>query len=70
MTHALPAHFSDGNLNTTFFADNTAMFQAFVFTTQTFVIFDRAKDFAAEQTFTFRFKSTVVDGFRLFDFTE
>ncbi len=31
MTHALTTHFGQGNFNTAFFADNTAMLEAFIF---------------------------------------
>ena len=49
MAHALAAHFGSGNFHTAFFANNAAIFHAFIFAAQAFVIFDRAKDARAEQ---------------------
>ncbi len=70
MAHALTTHFGEGNFNATFFANNATMLEALVLTAKAFVIFDRAKNFGAEQTVTFWFERTVVNGFRLFDFAE
>ena len=51
-----------------FFTGYTFKFQAFIFSAQAFVVFDRTKDFGAEQTVTLRLERTIVDGFRLFNF--
>ena len=70
VAHPLTAYLLQGNFNTTFFADNAAILHALIFTAEAFVVFDWAKDTRAEQTVTFRFERTVVDGFWLFDLTE
>ena len=66
--HALTTHFGQRYFNAALFADNAAVFQAFVFAAKAFVIFDRAKDFGAEQAVALRLERTIVDGFRLFYF--
>ena len=68
VAHAFAAHFGQGHFYATFFTSYAFKFQAFVFTAQTFIVFDRAKDFGAEQTVSLRFERTVVDGFRFFNF--
>ena len=68
MAHAFAAHFGQGNFYATFFTGYAFKFQAFVLTAQTFIVFDRTKDFGAEQTVALRFERTVVDGFRFFNF--
>ena len=68
VAHAFAAHFGQGHFYATFFTGYAFKFQAFVFTAQTFIVFDRAKDFGAEQTVALRFERTVVDGFRFFNF--
>src|SRR5690606_35150181 len=70
MAHALTAHFSQCHFNATFFADNTAMLHALVFTTQALIVFNRAKNFGTEQTFALWLKGAVVNGLWLFDFAE
>src|SRR5690606_11473695 len=70
MTHAFPANLGYRDFDTAFFADDAFIFHALIFAAQTFVIFYRAKDARTEQTVTFWFERPVVDGFRLFDFTE
>ena len=70
MAHTLTTYFSLSNFNTTFFADNTAVFQTLVLTAQAFVIFYWPKDTGAEKAVTFWFERTVVNGFRLLNFAE
>ena len=70
MTHALTANAGKCNFNTAFLADNAFVFHALIFAAQAFVVFDRAKDTRTEQAVTLRLERTIVDGFRLFDFTE
>ena len=70
MRHAFTTNFGLGNFNTALFADYAAMLEPLVFAAQAFVVFDRAKNLGAEQTITFWFERSVVDGFRLFDFAK
>src|SRR3546814_13161392 len=62
--------FCQRDFNTALLADHTTVLQALVLTAQALVILDLAKDLGAEQAVTLRFERTVVDGFRLFNFTE
>ena len=66
--HALTTHFRQCHFHATFFAGHAFEFQTLVFTAQTFIVFDWAKNFGTEQTIAFRFERTVVDGFRFFNF--
>ena len=70
VAHALTTHFGLGHFNAALLTDNTTVFQALVLTAQALVIFYRPKDTGAEKAVTFWFERTVVDGFRLFNFTE
>ncbi|MNN67037.1 hypothetical protein D3C81_1826490 [compost metagenome] len=69
MAHTFAADFSAGNFHAAAVADNALITDAFVFTTVTFPVFLRSKDTFAEETFFFRFQSTIVDGFRFFYFS-
>jgi hypothetical protein len=44
------------------------VFKAFIFATQAFVVFDRPKDFGAEETIAFGFKGAIVNRLWLFNF--
>ena len=44
MAHTLATYFLQSDLNAAFLADNAAIFHAFIFAAQAFVIFDRTKD--------------------------
>lgn len=68
--HALTTNLGQGDFNAALLADHTTVFQALVLTAQALVVLDWAKDLGAEQAVTLRFERTVVDGFRLFNFTE
>ncbi len=70
VTHALTANLGLSDFNAALLADHAAVLQALVLTAQALVIFDRPEDTGTEQTITFRLESPVVDGFRLFHFTE
>ena len=70
MTHPLATHFLQRNLDATFFADNAAVFHPLIFTTQTFIIFDWAKDTRTKQTVTLGLERPVIDRFRLFYLAE
>ena len=63
--HALTTNLRLRNLNTTLFANNTAMLQTLVLATQALIVLDRAKDFGAEQSVAFGLERSVVDRFRL-----
>jgi hypothetical protein len=70
VTHALAADAGLGDFDATFVTNDTAVTDAFVFATVTFVIFGRSKDALTEQTIFFWFESSVVDGFWLCNFTK
>ena len=70
VAHTLTAHFSLGHFNAALLTDHTTVFQALVLTAQALVIFYWPKDTGAEKAVTLRFERTVVNGFRLFNFTE
>src|SRR5690554_4804214 len=67
--HALATYFGDSNLDTAFFADDTTVLEPFVLAAKTFIVFDGAEDFGAEQTVTLGFERAVVDGLGLADFS-
>jgi hypothetical protein len=66
MAHAVAAYLAQRNLYTALLADYTAVLKPLVLTTQTFVIFYRAKYFGAKQALSFRFEGPIVDCFWLF----
>jgi len=68
MPHAVATNFGQRYFDTTLFTDDATVLQAFVLAAQALVILDRAKYLGAEQAIALRLESTVVDGFRLFDF--
>ena len=68
VAHALTTHFSHGDFDTALLADHTTMLQAFVFTTQAFVVLDGTKNLGAKQAIAFGFERTVVDSFRFANF--
>src|SRR5210317_2671262 len=65
--HTLTANLRLRYLNTTFFADNTAMLEALVLPAQALVVLDRAEDLCTEQAVTFWLERAVVDRLRLLD---
>ena len=70
VAHTLTAYFGLGHFNAALLTDHTTVFQALVLTAQALVVFYRPKDTGAEKAVTLRFERTVVDGFRLLNFTE
>ena len=70
VAHALTTHFGLGHFNAALLTDNTTVFQALVLTAQALVIFYWPKDTGAEKAVTLWFERTVVNGFRLFNFTK
>ena len=69
MSHTFTAHFLFSNFHTTTVADDTFITDTLVFTAMTFIILDRTKNALAEQAITFGFVRTVINGFRLQNFT-
>ena len=66
--HALAANLCEGDFNAALLTDNAAIFDALIFTAQTLIVLDRAKDAGTEQAFTLWLEGPVIDGFRLLDF--
>ena len=64
MSHALSSNFGTGNFNAAFITNNAFKTYLFVFTAETFIVFGRPEDSFAEKPISFRFQSTVIDGFR------
>ena len=69
MAHTLTSDLGQRNFNTTFFTNNATMLQPFIFATQALVILVWAENLGTKQAITFRFKSPVVDRFRLLNLT-
>jgi hypothetical protein len=69
MPHTLAAHLGQGDFHTALFTDHTAVFQSLVLAAQALIVLYRPKNLGAEQAIALRFEGTIVDGFRLFDFT-
>ena len=67
MSHTFAADFGQRNFHAALFADNAAIFHAFVFAAQALVVFNRTEDAGAEQTVPLRLKCTIVNRLRLFD---
>jgi hypothetical protein len=57
-----------GHFDSALIADNSFVADALVFTTVTFPVFDRTKNFLVEKPVFFRTLGAVVDGFRFGDF--
>src|SRR5690606_35443324 len=58
-----PSHFFLRNLNAATITNNALIPDSLILSAMTFVIFYRPKNTLTEQSVTFRFISTVVDGF-------
>ena len=67
MRHAFTSHFGLNDFYAAFFANDTPVFHAFVFTAIAFIVFGGAKNFGTKQPIAFGLKGSVIDGFRLFD---
>ena len=70
VTHAVAPDFGLGDFNTALLANHTAVLQALVFTAQTFVVLDGAKNLCTKQAIALRLEGPVVDGLGLFDFAK
>jgi len=67
VTHAFTTHFLLSYLNTASVADDAFVADAFVLTAVAFVVFNGTEDAFAEQTVTFGFVGTIIDGFRAWE---
>ncbi|MPM54883.1 hypothetical protein SDC9_101666 [bioreactor metagenome] len=63
VSHSLTSHLFLSNFYTATVTNNTSISYSFVFTAMTFVIFVGTEDAFAEQTVSFGFVCTIVDGF-------
>src|SRR3989344_5856643 len=70
MSHAVAANNRIGHLYSTLITNNSFITDFLIFTTITFPIFGRSKNFLSKQTAFFRLLRTVVNGFRLTYLTE
>ena len=70
MAEAFTTNLARNNLDAAFLADDTTMLHALVLAAVTLVILGRSENLGAKKSVTFRFESTVVDRFRLLDFSE
>ncbi len=70
MPHPLTANLGQSDLNAAFLTDNAPVLHPLIFTAQTFIIADRAKDAGTKQAVFLWLEGTIVDGFRLLDLTK
>ena len=70
MTHAITADLGQGDFNATLLTDHTTVLEALVLAAQALIVFGRPEDARTEQTVALRLERTIVNGLRLFDFTE
>ena len=69
VTHAFATHLGERDFNAALLADDAAILEALVLAANALVVLRRAEDLGAEKTVAFRLLGTVVDRFRLLDFT-
>ena len=69
MRHAFATDFRKCHFNAAAIAHNPFVLDFLVFSAGTFPVTRRSKDFLAEKTALFRFEGSVVDRFRLLDFS-
>ena len=67
--HAFATHLGERDFNATLLADDAAILEALVLAANALVVLRRAEDLGAEKTVALRLLGTVVDRFRLLDFT-
>ena len=70
MAHALTAHFCLSNFDAAAVTDDAFVLDAFVLSAVTFPVPGGTENAFAEKTALFGFEGTIVDGFRILDFTE
>ena len=68
--HALTSDLGQRDFNATLLADHTAMLEPLVLATQALIVFNRSKNFGAEQAVTLGLECTVVNRLWLFNFTK
>ena len=68
VAHALTTNLGKRDFHAALLTDHSAVLEALVFAAQALIVFGRTKDLGAEQAIAFRLESTVVNGFRFFDF--
>ena len=69
MSHTLTTYFFLCNFNTTSITNDSFITDSFVFTTVTFIIFNRTENSLTKQTISFWFVCSVINRFRLKYFT-
>ena len=69
MAHALTTDTGECHFDAAAIADNALMLNALVFTASTLPVTGRSKDTLAEEAALFWFERTVVNGFRVLDFS-
>ena len=70
VSHAFTANLGLGDFNATLFADDAAVLQALVLSTQALIVLDGSKDLGAKQTVPLWLECAVVDGFWFLHLTE
>ena len=65
MPYPFAAYFFLGHFHATTVADDAFIANAFVFTTSTFIVLYRSKDFLTKQNISLWFVRSIVDSFRL-----
>ncbi|EJX07834.1 hypothetical protein EVA_04055 [gut metagenome] len=63
------ANLSQRHFDAALFTDYTAVLRTLVFSAKTFIVLCRAKNLGTEKTVAFRLLGTIVNRFRLLDFT-
>src|SRR4029077_5832043 len=69
VSQAFTANLAERDFHAALVANDSAVLHALVLAAQTLPVGDRAKDFGAEQTITFRLERAVIDGLGLGDFS-
>src|SRR5262245_47611142 len=69
MPQPFPPYLRLNHLDAAFLADNATVLHALIFATVTLPVFGWAKDFGAEKPVAFRFKGSIINGFRLLHLT-
>ncbi len=69
MTESFSSPFFGNDLDLAFFASDALITHLLVFSARAFIVLHRAENAFAEQAAKFWFMGTIVDGFRIDDFT-
>ena len=70
MAHTLTAYLGNRNFNAALFADDALILHPLILAAKALIILYRTKNARAEKAVTLWLERTIVDGFRLFDFTK